>query len=45
MGSFFGDLDRWRSTGCDLATGGEVEGEAFSAVSEESNPAKALCMD
>ena len=44
VGSFFGDLDCWRSTGCDLATGGEVEGEAFSAVSEESSPARALCI-
>lgn len=40
----FGDLDCWRSTGCDLATGGEVEGDAFSAVSDESNPARALCI-
>jgi hypothetical protein len=35
-----GDLDR--SAGCELATGGEVAGEAFSAGSEDSNPARAL---
>ena len=38
-----GDFDRWRSTGCDLATGGDVEGEAVSAASEDSRPARALC--
>ena len=36
-----GDLDR-SIAGCDLATGGEVDGDAFSAGSELSNPARAL---
>lgn len=38
----FGDFDRWRSTGCDLVTGGEVEGEAVSAGSDDSRLARAL---
>ena len=41
-----GDLARWRSIGCALATGGEVDGgEAGSAASEDSNPSRALRRD
>ena len=40
----FGDFDRSRPTGSDLATGGDVDGEAVSAASEDSKPARALCM-
>lgn len=37
------EVDCWRSTGCDLAAGGDVDGgEAGSAASEDSNPARAL---